>query len=250
MGVYSFATWNILTPWPGDGEFPPQSERVGSFATALANAGPDEFSAVSLYEVELDADNNSNGLEVVKGLSLPNHGTAYNEKNNEGLFMASADNWSIPEAFVLDPNHAGQAALTTTHDDITAIGSIWSFEVSQRKARLAQSAATLGKVAGSHSVIMSDFNCLRFQKPRRMIKEFGHTSLMSELGLPRPRITFPTQEYRHKTVRWYQQPLVGRGYSLDDIYISPGLEMVDGGRLKGESDHYGLWVTVRKKSDA
>lgn len=244
------ATWNILTAQPDDRNVAPQADRLGSFIDALDSAPPGKFHVISLCEVELGQSGEPNGLFVANELGLSVHGFASHAGKRDGVFVAADTGWSEPKATILDPEHAGRVALKTSLGGIAVAGGHWSHEASKNRWRVQQTNATLGMLAGKHGVIMGDFNCLRVQQPRQSMARAGYRSVLSSLGLPRPPITFPTQKYRSRTVRWYQQPLVGRGYSIDDVYVNDGsFEIVDGGRLEGEADHFGVWATIRRRQE-
>lgn len=246
-GEITVATWNILTAWPTDKGVTPQPERVGSIIDALDAAQLSGQLALSLCEVDSDEHGMQNGIKIAKALNLSKYAGAAHHNANEGVLLATTADWTNPEVLVLDKEFSGRAAVKATIGNVAVLGCHLSHEATKNRWRRKQVESAHTAVADHHGIIMGDLNCLPFQQPRRLLADYGYTSAARTLGEGRPPKTFPTPDYRWRTITLYQQPLVGRGYSLDDIYFSPAMEMIDGGLLRGESDHYGLWAKLRLK---
>lgn len=244
MTELTVAAWNILL----DKRYP-QQERVESMIMSLRQLDEQRrIGALGLLEVQRTEQSDTG--EII-GQSLFDHpGTwkSHSRKRlNEHIGLVGPQ---IEDVEFIDLKHGKQAALTR-------LGGVAVVAVHLRRQpqhipptpeQVNQTRALLERLDDEdEAVIMGDFNCLWFQRPRRMLEAQGFRSAFSELGLRRPK-TLPMPGFgdvltpkRRAALR-----MVGGGINLDDIYVK-NLHVRDVGMGKGESDHAYVWATLENK---
>lgn len=145
-----------------------------------------------------------------------------------------------PKAIQIDENCQ---AVIVEHHGVIIVAVHMTLALFDESFRKKQIRTLLSKLdPAKPTVIMGDFNSLYWQASRKLIRAAGFSSALNRTAFKRLP-TAPTQPYRHIL----QQPLKAlgrRGFTLDDIYVKD-LEVTGSGIFEGESDHRGVWATVR-----
>lgn len=236
---FSVCSWNILTTYTGNQHNTvPQEHRLPSIVDQITEIDPD---ICGLYEVR-DTTVDDLHTRIGHDHSLI---TPYSHELH-GMSQALTSRLEQTDAAIIDYKDGNRKGLVATIDGIAVVASHLSYEFTRFSWRTAQVADILQHVGSAETaIIMGDFNCLPWQKPRRMLEAAGFTSVMKTLH-PKSPVTFPTPQYL-PLLRPIQQLIVKPGLSIDDIYIK-GLRVIEGGLIEGDSDHYGLWAKLARRT--
>jgi hypothetical protein len=244
MTELTVAAWNILL----DKRYP-QQERVESMISSLRQLDEQRrIGALGLLEVQRSEQSDTG--EMIGRALFDNSGIwkPHSRKRlNEHIGFVGPQ---IEDVEFIDLKHGKQAALT--HLGGVAVVAVHLRRQPQHipptPEQVNQTRVLLERLEDEdEAVVMGDFNCLWFQRPRRMLEAQGFKSAFSELGLRRPK-TLPMPGFdgvltpkRRAALR-----MVGGGINLDDIYVK-NLHVRDVGTGKGKSDHAYVWATVENK---
>lgn len=139
-----------------------------------------------------------------------------------------------------------RTAVVASFENIAIASVHLSWEIHKLKSRAQQISELLRELPSASGVIvMGDFNCLPWQKPRQLLIDAGFSSVIAEIAPDRS--TAPTAAYQ-KDVFWYFRLFAKRGFSVDDIYYR-GLELQSGGLFEGPSDHRGIWAEFQHNKE-
>ena len=214
---FNVVSWNILYDKGREerGIIVPQRDRVVFHAKALMELGID-LDVVMLQEVW---GGNGDQIALLTG-NEPGIWERHNRKNEHiGVFgqkVETADFYDIGHNKKAVVTHIGELAVFGLH-----------FE---------------GIDQEEEAIIAGDFNGPRFEAARRMLARRGFRSAFSEAGA-KERMTYPTEQYRDILWTPWQQRLLGRRVSIDDILVR-GVNVADAGIFVGDSDHMGGWATL------
>lgn len=234
--TYTVAAWNILLDRTHGDYVSPQHERIESQAKTLADLGK-TLDVVAICEAE-KTENVHNGelLAKLAGYGIGRWHRHSRKGEHIGMFGAQ-----VGETQPLDLGHKKTAVITKL-GNVSIAGTHLKFQL-RGQERSEQIGVLLEHLsAEERSVIMGDFNSLSRQTPRRLLKAAGYVSVFDALGARRPR-TVPTKAYRpmltpvRKLGSW-------PGLNVDDIYIK-NLEVQEAGSFVGDSDHAGVWATLK-----
>src|SRR4030095_15742919 len=253
---FHVASWNILIDRKPYTPTLPQHQRCDSLGDTLQAVGV-PFDFLGLYEVEGTAEQNC-GRHIANTLGLKHSRLAHHGRDEEGIMLSSRRPLKNVRVVTLDPEHGrrqaiiaeqGPLAVVSTHliAHLVALkGNRLAAYTTAHKWRIKEVTTLLGQLTNYETVIlMGDFNCLPSHKPRKLLEANGFTSILSKLSLERRSSTFPTEAYRDISVRPWQNRLIPKGISIDDIYIK-NLSFVTGDLFEGNSDHQGIWATLER----
>ena len=145
---------------------------------------------------------------------------------------------AVQQSAEVDLGHKKSAVIAYTEDVAVAFVHLKRMHkhFPEQPEQSEQMAALLDVISGEpRAAIAGDFNCLHFQKPRRMLYEAGFRSAFKLAGVARPTFPLPGYDIFTTPTKARLAKLVG-GISLDDIYVR-GVEVLDAGSLEAHSDH-------------
>lgn len=240
VSEFTVVSWNILLDTTGAWKHVrPQHERQDDCTRVLLDLKR-QLDVVALYEVEDAIDHGNLGKKIAQqtiqtsGIWTPHS----REREQIGMFGER-----VHSVEFIDLGNNRSAALTRIGN--TAIMGVhinYGVSPQAHMARVAQTRVALDALKDDEqAIIMGDFNCFTWQKPRKLIESHGFRSVFDILGQPH-QPTVPTHEYR-AMLSWWQRLGVGAGFAIDDIYVK-GLQVQDAGLFEGKSDHLGVWATV------
>lgn len=241
MPEFTVASWNILL----DKHYP-QADRIDSLTDTINNLEAQRpISALGLLEVE-----NKDGVHHGQYIANTQYGNggvwaAHSRKTlGEAIGIAGTD---LTGAEVIDLGHKKKAVLAYLGD--VAIVAVHlrrqPKHIPPTPEQVEQMSVLLERLGNEEkAIIMGDFNCIRLQKPRRMLGAAGFVSAFPSLNPLIPR-TVPMSGFKDilGTKRRLGTKLTGGGINVDDIYVK-NLEVVDSGLVTGASDHALLWATL------
>ena len=237
--MFTVAAWNILLDKTRtrQGIIRPQHARIDSLTATLVESGvaPD---VVTIMEAE-NAKGHG-GERIARALGFEAGFWYEHNRKNEHIGMFG-DRVNATEPIELGYS---KLAVMTMVGEVAVVGLHLKCEHWGPK-RAEQLEQVLAYIDGHESaVVMGDLNALPLEKAPRMLRKDGFESVYKQLGQKRPT-TWPAPAYREIMLTPWQRRLLRRGVSCDDIYIR-NLTAVDAGSFMGDSDHAGLWATVRR----
>lgn len=227
---FNVIAWNILL----HRDFP-QAERFAACAHKLIDLNK-ELSVVSLFETEVVSGRHTG--EVIAELTgnAPGGWYQHNRKREYAGMFGSR----VGGVESVDLGYKKKAVITKL-GEISIAGVHLKYQL-HGSERADQMSILLDRMHDeSHAVIMGDFNCLPWQRPRRMIEAAGYRSVFEVLDEAYPR-TVPTPGFKSALPFW-KQIAVGKGLAIDDVYVK-NVQVIDAGSFVGESDHAGVWATL------
>lgn len=232
---FNVVSWNILYDKGREerGIIVPQRDRVVFHAKALMELGID-LDVVMLQEVW---GGNGDQIALLTG-NEPGIWERHNRKNEHiGVFGQK-----VETADFYDIGHNKKAVVT--HIGELAVFGLHFVARPKRYFERIEQATRLCEVIDQEeeAIIAGDFNGPRFEAARRMLARRGFRSAFSEAGA-KERMTYPTEQYRDILWTPWQQRLLGRRVSIDDILVR-GVNVADAGIFVGDSDHMGGWATL------
>lgn len=236
-------SWNILLDKTRtkQGLIKPQSERLVSQIDTLVGL-PVPLDVVTIQEVEKTHETH-HGEQMSRALGYTaghwaEHNTTKRRGEHIGMFGRFVDDVDF-----VSVGHDKLAVLTCVSG--IAIAGIHHRNERVGPKRTHQMAALLEYMEPyDRAIIAGDTNALSFEKSRRMVGRAGYRSAFRLAGQVRPA-TFPTPAYRDIMYGRTGSSLFRRAVSIDDIYLK-GLGVHDAGVFVGDSDHYGLWATIKR----
>ncbi len=232
----TISSWNLLTTYDGNAaNTTHQTERIPAIVSSLQAIQPD---VSGVYEVM-----NENTESLARDLQhLYSTTTPYcDSKYDMAIQLTSKIEPSVTA--VIDYPMDQRKAIAATIAGIMVIATHLSFSIPRFDWRVKQVRQLLeASKDEDRAVIMADFNCMPWQKPRKMLEAAGFTSVAKNMQPANP-VTFPSPLYKPK-LSFLHRLVSHRGLSIDDIYVK-GLEIVDSGLIEGDSDHFGVWATVK-----
>ncbi|MDB5165672.1 MAG: hypothetical protein JWM00_562 [Candidatus Saccharibacteria bacterium] len=226
------AVWNIFL----DKHYL-QDERLPSIIETLREQG--EFDVVGIVEAgQGNGEKIAQAISGTPGLWYPHSRKKLGE--HIGLFGPT-----IEPAEKIELGYNRRAVVTRLGDvAITAVHLRRPDEwYRSGPEQVEQAQALIDYFADEEKVILfGDFNGVRAQKPRRMLKAADYELATTQLGR-RPVRSFPTDEFPERLSRREQLllRLVGGMISIDAIYTK-GVDVIDTDSFGGPSDHRGLWL--------
>ena len=237
--------WNIFLDRKHGDLVPPQDERLESHVRSLSGLGL-SFDVVGILEAEKTSSQH-NGQELSKQLGFEESYWHPHSRKGEyiGIFGGS---FGAVEAVDLGYT---KTALITRIGEVCIVAMHVKFPRSAREhlsltEQREQVEVVLDRVKDeNHVVIMGDFNCPPWRKPRRHIEAQGFQSVYEVHGETRPH-TVLRGEYDFMLTP-HQRRLIRRiwplGVNVDDIYVK-NMIVHEVGTVTGESDHLGVWATL------
>ena len=237
--MLTVVAWNILLDKTRtrQGIITPQHQRINSLTATLVESGvaPD---VVAIMEAE-NAKGHG-GERIARALGFEAGFWYEHNRKNEHIGMFG-DQVDTAESIELGYN---KLAVMTMVGEVAVVGLHLKCEHWGPK-RAEQLERVLAHLDGHESaIVMGDLNALPLEKAPRMLRKDGFESVYRQLGQKRP-MTWPAPTYRDIMLTPWQQRLLPRGVNCDDIYIR-NLTAVDAGSFMGDSDHAGVWATVRR----
>lgn len=237
-------SWNILLDKTRatKGFIKPQAERLPSQIDTLSRVFDSMPDVVAVQEAEMTQEGHS-GVTLARALGFEasywyEHNRLKRKGECIGLFGQRVE-WAKPMEIGDDKTavftEIGSVAIVNAH----LRRQLWGGERAQQVGGILRTLHDSEK-----AIVMGDFNALRFERARRLLRAEGFRSVFSELKQPRPA-TFPAPLYREIMLTPYQQRLLPRGISIDDIYVR-GLQVIEAGTFSGESDHRGVYATLAR----
>lgn len=235
----TIATWNILLD-----KRAPQYGRIDRIADTLSRMHTaHRLSAIALQEVQIKEQDN--GARLASELEMKAVWSLHSRRNQgEHIGLIGAELHGFEEKDVGHNKIAvkaylGDVAIVSTHLRKQP-GKHFPRGIEQNE----QIESLLEWVDDDGQlIVMGDFNCLNFHRPRRMLEDAGLHSAFEDVG--RRRATVPTREFRHlmneKDRR--AQRIMGRWLNVDDIYLR-NLHAIQTGYVEGASDHWLAWAEV------
>lgn len=241
--------WNILLDRKHGELVPPQSERLESHVNALSSLEP-SLDVVGILEAEKTAELH-NGEELARLLGFEDSYWHPHSRKDEYIGMFGDQVGSVE---TLDLGYK-KTVLITRIGKVCIVAVHLKFPRSAREHLLLteqrqQIEVVLDRVSDEgHVVIMGDFNCPPWRKPRKLIEAQGFESVYETLDEPLPHSVlrgeydFMLTPHQRRILRrvW---PL---GVNVDDIYVKNML-VHEVGTVAGESDHLGVWAVVSPKT--
>ncbi len=230
-------SWNVLTNNLPNSRIPAQNTRIDSIVSSINALEPD---VAGIYELD-------SALAVSMPASIKHRHvttTSY-APAKYGISMSLSSNLPQSGTRIIDFTDKDQRkAIISKLDGITIVAAHLSYKLVAFSWRTAQVRDILAAVGDDdQAVVMADFNCMPWQKPRRLLKQAGFVPVTTLLT-PSSPVTFPTPRYRH-LLSVFHQLIALPGLRLDDMYIK-NLTFVEGGLVEGESDHFGVWARLEK----
>lgn len=234
---FNVYAWNILFDKKHGDQVPSQAKRLASLAQTLIELEK-PLDIVAIIEAEETVEqHNGEMLAKLTGHSIGQWEHHGRERELTGMFGAI-----VGDVEFLELGHGKTAAITYFLD--IAIAAIHLQRRGAEK-RCNEIGTLLEYMEGKErAVIMGDMNCLRRQKPRKMIEDQDYESVFRRPHRHRPR-TVPTKAYRNiLTPKERLAVAVSGGLFVDDIYVK-GLEVVDADIFVGKTDHAGVRATLQ-----
>jgi endonuclease/exonuclease/phosphatase family metal-dependent hydrolase len=250
---FTVVTYNILLDKtrsynrePSDWDYvEPQSERLPSIVEAIRGLDVD-LDAVAIQEAH-ETREQHNGKELARQLGFEasywyEHNQSMRKGENIGVFGNL-----VHDAEVIELPHDKKMVKTMVRDDVVLANIHLRNELWGPKRAEEMQVVIDALRDHKKAVIVGDTNSLFFEKSRRMLYRAG---FRSGFGIRHP-VTFPTPEYRrimlgleHETDTSWQERLLRNGIMLDVVYVrNLGVKAV--GRFKGDSDHFGLYASIK-----
>lgn len=234
---FTVVFWNVLFDTRNP-EVPAQHLRYKHIAKTLEQLNM-PLDVVCLSEIEDSPSHGKHGEKIAELLGYEPGIWTYHAREREqiGVFGNQVKD---TEFLMLDD---GMAAAITQTGPITVAGVHLTHTIHRTAVRRQQIETVLEHLQGhDQAIIMGDFNSLPWHTPRRLVEAAGYRSVFKELYGFHP-ITSPIPEYQKLIISTWQRPVVGSGFSADDIYIKGPMNIIATGTLKSESDHKGVWAT-------
>jgi len=241
MAEFSVATWNIFL----DRRFP-QSERIDDIIETLARLDNRcQLGAIALQEVQVsDTANHATYIAdqlYMDGLWVPHS----RQKLGEHVGLIGND---LHSADWIDLGH-GKSAVKAYLGDVALVSMHLRKQPKKHFPRGPEQVEQVEKLLDwvqedEKAVLMGDWNCLPFHRPRQMLEKAWFHSVFSDVP-NRRRATVPTPEFigaltdrDRRAVR-----LLGPLLNVDDIYVR-GLTATAAGYGEGKSDHRLVWAKL------
>lgn len=241
MAELSVATWNIFL----DRRFS-QPERIDGIVETLARLDNHlQLGAIALQEVQVsDTANHARHIAdqlYMDGLWVPH------SRNNLGEHVGLIGN-DLYGADWIDLGH-DKSAVKAYLGDVALVSMHLRKQPKKHFPRgpeqVEQVEILLDWVQDDEkAVIMGDWNCLPFHRPRRALEKARFHSVFADVP-NRRRATVPTPEFiealsdrDRRAVR-----LLGPLLNVDDIYVR-GLTATAAGYAEGRSDHRLVWAKL------
>lgn len=238
MNTLSVATWNILYDKQGFFNTEPQAARQDSITQTLGSVGV-KLDITGLLEVENNQESGHHGQNIARVLTATNGSWTTNIGAGEdiGLFGKEVGTISVFDL-------AGGRTMVVTHVGEIAVGLVhFTFDMTSDRLRRVQAKQALAHMEQyNEAILMGDFNSASWQRSRKIIETSGFQSVFQALGRRRPP-TILTEKYRQRLSMKYRIA-TKYGFSPDDIYIKD-LEVLDAGVFEGDSDHRGIWASLK-----
>lgn len=242
---FTVVAWNILLDRKHGDLVPPQDKRLDLQVSSLRDV-PAALDVVAILEAE-KTKTQHNGEVLAANLGFTeSHWLPHSRKREYiGMFGKRVD-----EVEYLDMGH-NKAAVITMIGSVCVVAAHLKFPRSpcehlSLSEQRQQIEVVLDRVKDEeHAVIMGDFNCPPWRKPRQLIEAQGFQSVYRIHGEPRPH-TVLRGEYDFMLTP-HQRRLIRRvwplGVNVDDIYVK-NMMVHEVGTVIGESDHLGVWATL------
>lgn len=234
----NFFTWNVYLDKTRArlGIVEPQHKRVESQAKTLTELAMD-LDVVMLQEAE-----GTNGQRIAELTgNEPGFWDQHNRREeNIGVFGNMVES---AEFYTLS---SGRKVVMTKVGGLAVFGVHFSARPKRYFVRVQESrelCELTNKV--DEAAVMGDFNGPWWEEARRMLARRGFTSAIPEDGSVPPPI-YPTEQYRDIMWTPFQQAILRRWVSLDDIMVRRGVKVINAGTFVGESDHPGVFATVQR----
>lgn len=234
---FTVCSWNILTTHANNAQRTvAQEKRIPHIVSDITAVSPD---IGGFYEVRNQV------VEQLPGLiGHSQHVITPYSQAEYGMSLALTSYASQHDSEIIEYPMDSRKAVAATIDGIQVVATHLSFAITRFDWRVKQVSQILETLDDNRpAIIMADFNCMPWQKPRKMIERAGFTSA-AKLMKPSNPTTFPTPDYVPRLPRM-QRLVSRRGLSIDDIYVR-GLTILETGIIEGDSDHYGLWVRLSR----
>ncbi|MEO5499175.1 MAG: hypothetical protein ABIR46_01600 [Candidatus Saccharimonadales bacterium] len=241
---FTVATFNILMDKTRTeaGIIVPQAKRLPSIVEVFSSSGID-MDVVAIQEAEQTFEA-SNGDNLARSLGFAaSYWVEHNQLKRRDEYIGMFGN-KVENPTFFDIGFYKQAVMTMVGE--TAVVGFHTKRQLWGTERELQTSVVLDRLREfDQSVLLVDTNALWFEKSRRMLKRAGFRSAFHERHYMRPS-TFPTEQYRDIMLGPWQQRLLPNGLSIDDIYVR-GMDVENVGVLHADTDHLGLWATVKPK---
>lgn len=225
--------WNILFDDFQPSSVESQTDRLPEILNTLRQLPDDAIIGLSEVEGVKNGELLANQLGNQTGFFIEH------DRPNDHIGVTSKQILN-PQAIQIDDT-CRAIAVEVSEITVVAVHMTWTFFNERMRRR--QITSLLSQLDDSSPmVIMGDFNSMSWQSSRKLIEKAGFRSVLGR-SLRRRLPTVPTREFLHM----YPQPYrtLGRiGLTVDDVYIR-GLDLLDSGVFKGQSDHLGVWATVK-----
>lgn len=241
MAEITVATWNIFL----NKSFP-QPDRINAITDKLVDFDTQQnLSALALQEVMAIDDIHHGDIIKAKlgmdGLFEPHSRKKLGEHIGlVGNNLADIGTKDLGYNKVAIKAYLGDIALVSLH-----LRKQTGKQFPRGLEQVEQSEKLLEWVADDDKVIMmGDFNCLPFHRPRKMFETEGFHHAFGDTHTRR-RYTVPTSDFLNTLSVSDQRAvkLFGRWLNVDDIYLR-NLTAVDGGYDEGSSDHRMVWAKI------
>lgn len=219
-----------------------QDQRIESIAKTIVNleVSPD---ILGIIEAE-QTDQQHNGRELARLTGNPEGRWAQHSRRGEYIGMFGA---AVREVDFIDLGHDKKAAITRVGKIAMATTHLKREKKWFGPIRGEQATRLMGEIGDEEqAVLMLDRNGLPWQEAGRIIESYGYVSAF-DLAFGRHPKTVPTPRYRSIVTKPWERLLIGGGLAVDDIYVK-GLDVLNAGTFHADSDHLGLWATVRAQS--
>jgi len=241
MTELSVATWNIFL----DRRFS-QPERIDDIVETLGRLDNRlQLGAIALQEVQAsDAANHATHIAdqlYMDGLWVPH--SRHNLGEHVGLI-----GYDMHNADWIDLGH-GKSAVKAYLGDVALVSMHLRKQPKKHFPRGPEQVEQVEKLLDwvqydEKAVIMGDWNCLPFHRPRRTLERANFHSVFADVP-NRRRATVPTPEFiealsdrDRRAVR-----LLGPLLNVDDIYVR-GLTATAANYVEGRSDHRLVWAKL------
>lgn len=223
-----------------EGVIEPQHERIKSLAHTIGSL-PVSLDVVMVQELHI-TDKHHNGELLQEQLGLQQgYWFGHNENSRKNEFLGVLGN-AIEAAESIDVGDNRKAVIAHM-GGVAFVGIHHRSGLRKGPVRLEQMQSVMQQVSDFDKVVvMGDSNDYPASRSRRILREYGFTSVFRALGGPNPP-TFPTPDYRDIMLTKSQKRIVPRGISID-IIETRGFErdqiLAAGVQAADKSDHYAL----------